>query len=1576
MQKTRLIKKIAIVLPIIFLLGVAAFLAAPYGGLLKADDTAHTVVKIYHDKDDITDGSFQTKESSVVLDIKSDENQLVQFSELDFLAVSSKQEDLSVKQVTEADFNAKEILATIEESKEESSDKTIKDELFQVVNDEGKVTGSYLQIVKGSTVKLLFEKKVSGNIEALLTSVKESKKQKLFQFTEKKKTKEDINLPTYEEIEKKNFTAKDSFKPIAFRGEIPDLAKETFKSTKSSPAVKVTGLHLSELDGTPDKSGKFDPDNSPGYDKDQTNKIVRSYDSLTYKLAFSMESTDPTTNYTNIKYRVDMELPDAYTIDGSGEERFNAAVMSGMDDFGELIDDTASSKKSVGYVEDVLREPGNSNIIIPMIVNVFGAKHGHTLQPKIKLTIISAENEKTGEIVTIDKEYTSSDPETAALATSVMTVSAKASITPTLYSGGKIAHNAFLKGTSAKDENWDAIGLGVTLTLNPLSGRDSDDFRGSTFPSGPVTYQIDSNSSYLPDGLMVKPPATEVTRIPVPIGTGMYDPKPVVPIAHSPATTSQTPTDWNWIKYNSAGNSLAFTASLIDMAIPKGNSGKIYTEEPSSSIDKKQVGVYKTGNNVMATSGDSFTVTNTGYSPLHNPYTYTMRGGKIGANQKIFSSTSMVVEWSKEHLAGRAAGGYETTINISSISYEGNTYSTDSKQTFYAGKEISGAYVTGVGVVRIPEGETPKAYDSAGSTHRAMKGDGKIEPGASDVYLGNIAYANPLEVRKVFTYLRWNPKSFKYDKSRELQLDPETTAGYVDKAQTEYGVKKSAGTPITLTRHTRSSLESEYDWFPTVAAAQSHGDIGAVKVVSIKAAESDYSFMFRAPVQVIGKSGATDSSGNPHVLTMDSYSYDKDDKLLNQYPNIGDTYYPSTFDSDGNLVTSHTGDGYHGDTIFIKELGIETTTAPKKKIYKTNEKVKWKVTGEIHSNTDKEHTIRLTTTLPNGLSYDDGSAVDNFGNKPDPSDPSTTIKETVTVNPDGTTTIVWELTGRNPTKGHLAEVEFTTSPVLKNLTFNSALVAEQTVKTVGEIWLTEDPSRRDDKDEEFRSSSGKVQLTQSQQVILKKSVDKEEIEVGDNDPANPSLSTDITYTLNLTNNSSEKLLEMKLLDVLPYNGDDYGSHFTGDYTIKKVEIVKGDATIHYLETIPSKLERTNPKDITLSSWSTYKPGVDSATKIKDAKAFVFQKDEMLIEEKLTVKITISPIGQVAGDLYKNRASMNTKLDLPIKSNEVETTVYSRDLSGYVWYDDDYDGLIGNKSDGSPEDPVGDIEVKLYRTSLENPSYTDKLVKEDLLGNSLIDGSGNSTIKTDVNGKYKFENLPEGEYVAEFVVGDLVLVKKIVIVTKKEVGSDPSKNSKADPSDFKTDKYTQHELKDLPKECDPGDNVFHVNHVNAGLTRLSKIRLFKYEEGTVIDANNDGTLSAAEIEAVTTHALAGAEFQLYKGNSTADADKIGTPVKTGADGWLEFGGLPPGDYTIVETKAPDGFELLKEPIKVTVPTYNFIAIVHVPDKGQTKLPFTGGTKALRIILIAAAALFVTGMAGVFLHFRPIKVKGGK
>lgn len=63
-------------------------------------------------------------------------------------------------------------------------------------------------------------------------------------------------------------------------------------------------------------------------------------------------------------------------------------------------------------------------------------------------------------------------------------------------------------------------------------------------------------------------------------------------------------------------------------------------------------------------------------------------------------------------------------------------------------------------------------------------------------------------------------------------------------------------------------------------------------------------------------------------------------------------------------------------------------------------------------------------------------------------------------------------------------------------------------------------------------------------------------------------------------------------------------------------------------------------------------------------------------------------------------------------------------------------------------------------------------------------------------------------------------------------------------------------------------------------------------------------------------LAGADFQLYKA-SVEEGNKIGTVQTTKADGTISFEKMDEGIYYLVETKAPNGYTLLANPIKVEI-----------------------------------------------------------
>lgn len=844
----------------------------------------------------------------------------------------------------------------------------------------------------------------------------------------------------------------------------------------------------------------------------------------------------------------------------------------------------------------------------------------------------------------------------------------------------------------------------------------------------------------------------------------------------------------------------------------------------------------------------------------------------------------------------------------------------------------------------------------------------------------------------------WDPTGFKYDSSREPYLSVLKDIYTNSTSSTfKFGVAKNINTtsPYSLKMSLVSTELPKYNWYDTVEDAEAAGDISAVfaRVDYVRNERlTEVGICPFIPITVLESSGSTNPSGKPKVFMTNSRLLEGNNLVIdylqqrtgrdNQDANGVATYNPTTFDANGKVL-SYNGMIYYngvGESMFVKPFNITTKTKLTKSLYQTGEEIDVKASGIMNGSQYSQYDAALNTILPKGISYKLGSATDGRGNP---------INPEVQPNPDGTTTLRWSFE-QILNIGDGVEVNFKAEINSSELTFsNTGYTNDLRINTIGEMWVTNNTSNKDTSEEERRSSFDRFIVQKKQQVILNKAADKPMIEVGEYDPRlSGGEDTSITYEVSLLNESLDDIVEGRLLDALPFNGDSRGTSFNGNYTITDIKVSGPSSTIFYSNNSVDPQE-TNPNDI--SGWSTYTPGVTPISNIKNAKTILVLAPKIKVAEELKLKVTIQPKDQKAGDVYVNNASMNSDLDLPVISQAVWTRVYGRDLTGYVWYDDDYKGLID-----PGEEPVGDIPVKLYRTSLVDGSYVKQLVEKSLTGEEFIDSSGNSKIKTEATGsdkgKYKFENLPEGEYIAEFIVGDIVVTRKVAIVTKQLQGTgeyDPL-NSKADPAaPFRTPEkneagdpfYVHPELKDLPAILTGTDKVQHITDVNAGLTRLSKIRLFKYEEGTVIDVDKDGKLSDEEIEASTTNALEGAEFQLYKGksddpNTIKDENKVGTVKVTDEHGWLEFESLPPGFYTIVETKAPAGFELLKNPIEVEVPTYNYIAIVHVPDSAQTKLPFTGSTKAMRIILIAAAVLMVVGMTGVFLHFRPINVKGGK
>lgn len=497
---------------------------------------------------------------------------------------------------------------------------------------------------------------------------------------------------------------------------------------------------------------------------------------------------------------------------------------------------------------------------------------------------------------------------------------------------------------------------------------------------------------------------------------------------------------------------------------------------------------------------------------------------------------------------------------------------------------------------------------------------------------------------------------------------------------------------------------------------------------------------------------------------------------------------------------------------------------------------------------------------------------------------------------------------------------------------------------------------------------------------VSKEVDKNLTENGTVDPVDTAKSRlqPITYTINMANTSATSSMDkVRILDVLPFNQDDRQTSFNAKGTAHVLsaqlvdangEAVKG-ARLYYKD--PSQAE-TNTKldpnslpqsatELAAKGWLAY-DGSDASV-LEKTSAILVDVDNIPANTTYALKITVEHKDNVGADLINN-ATVNSIVNQEQTTNNVETKIYGRELSGYVWYDDNYDGL---KDDD--EAPVKDIAVKLYRTSLENPNYKDQLVTENVKGEKFIDDKGNSLIKTDDKGFYNFSNLSEGHYIAEFEINGKLQTKEYQ-VTKFMADSSNSdaKNSKVKAEE---DRITAQNpikgsdwndvgarLKDLDTVIKPKDGLQELPYNNLGLNRSAHLDIFKK------NILGDG--------------LAGAKFAIYRGDlkeipadGEQSADFIGTYTtdKTGnlnVDQNL-FAGYDADHnpisqtYTVFEIKAPNGYELLKTPVTFTVKEGNQMINLQIKDDAESILPFTGGKAGIGLLI--ALSLVVLGMLGL-------------
>ena len=266
--------------------------------------------------------------------------------------------------------------------------------------------------------------------------------------------------------------------------------------------------------------------------------------------------------------------------------------------------------------------------------------------------------------------------------------------------------------------------------------------------------------------------------------------------------------------------------------------------------------------------------------------------------------------------------------------------------------------------------------------------------------------------------------------------------------------------------------------------------------------------------------------------------------------------------------------------------------------------------------------------------------------------------------------------------------------------------------------------------------------------------------IGKTDILNMDKNGTFNYNMRIANASSDPV-DVSLLYILPYSGDSIGdgSKFSGTLSISIAQDLPEGYTAYYTtdnaKTILSN-ELSSSANVNWNAWTDYRTPKGSITAIKIVPSGILNP-AMYFGPSKGITLKIDTKNNKESDKYYNNfyivqkdadvcvsqdilddCTTTEKKTVSYSSNISEVSVYNRSISGYVFEDSNYNGFYDKT-----EPRLKSIAVDLYKLSktefdANNPveaiSSSDKLVQEDT---------------TNEKGAYKFEGLPAGNYYVKY-----------------------------------------------------------------------------------------------------------------------------------------------------------------------------------------------------------------------------------
>lgn len=1144
----------------------------------------------------------------------------------------------------------------------------------------------------------------------------------------------------------------------------PDVTIHDMLDTDSAA---VSRLRLTDrITGT----APFDKDNERGDDKDETNDIVRSYDTVTYDYEYTL-TPDSTMDYyrrTRVGFRFELPYP-------QDKVTFDAEKMGWVDHTPgyepKLTTETINGTVTQVYTCYRLLEPTSQSPTvnpgtgsIGLSVAVKGAPHGYRFHPTVKAWPAWDKTNPTN---------TGTHPPAVDTPKDV-TVSAKLNLNVRMVDYGNVDRGVFDFSSGAanapnKDEGKvTGLGWGVALVTELRWPDRTKGLKGLEAPTGRITYRLRLSNQYSDDTKTGTKHPMERRWQPLLYDYGHIDnmdSKYGRTFAWMGDLRRRAPgvadrADGNYrvargnttITTTTGGRGTDVTVSFdgydtsvfpIDNLNPDLRQ-KCSTDYMTSDCSTMQVGAIHTDvlQFVAPTSRDGRTVAQY-YGNVDQTANISMDDMGLTATGVSGDRLATADDNSNQASTGDDHAGSAVTVRIP------GTYSTRVRYTYW-GNDGSWNDAGTSGDWTLPDYSNGSDSLIQGSKLRLQIGHNIIiqSEGDAEVMGMGLVKFDPNSIEPVDDHPDTQPT---------IPMNVFTWGMRVTKRGNAipywYAVKKD-GTGWKDYREQRDTKISGLDYYPTLNEAKRHGTIVGmlfedhntvdptgtsfnrtfVPIVSLPARILDTARIGTVTPIVAETAYWTRNSlariANLNADAPNTQWQQWSDNLTTRLPEYANTVKPNLTYS-GDTADTLKGDSLYiaGETPHIAKQVEQTNEAGNvKTVYdldKEQRTVDWKLTATADTSTTTDggqYTTDyiITDTLPKGLTYVDGSMTvggQYTQHTPDKGTVTggTPVTPTIVVNKNGTTTMTIRVNGARADSGTQTVIHYST--------------------TIGDASDPDHDVRNNDSFTNHATIQSKRNMApplapkaQIADMTVRVSRTRATAPATRADPLLNDINRPLGFRNMLGNFSKDEKTDPYAVDVMPYTGLNQ-SNYHGDYTLAGLTVKAGAGAsmngVKVYFTTDQKWRNVDATKITREQVQQWTEATVNATTGKvtipdgysKPVAWAFTSPSLPANARYDFSLSIKPTGNKAADSYVNRwADGDNKVD-------AVTQVVERKVNGVAWFDTNHDGIRQD---------------------------SDRLLADVTV--TLVDGNGRTvtsvdgkpcTATTDRNGHYEIGSIPAG-----------------------------------------------------------------------------------------------------------------------------------------------------------------------------------------------------------------------------------------